>query len=66
VVAGDSRGPAVSVADGVADIRFSPDGTMLVWTKEPAHGNGIYLVRADGSELRFLANGRTPRWHPRP
>jgi len=57
---------AQSVAARVSDALFSADGSALVFAGEAARGAGVYLLRADGTGLRFVGAGRAPRWHPRP
>jgi dipeptidyl aminopeptidase/acylaminoacyl peptidase len=59
-------GAAIPVAEGVDEVWFSPAGAMLLFTKAPASGGGIYLVQADGAGARWLAAGHSPRWHPAP
>jgi len=54
----------------VSDPRISPDGERVVFTR--AHVDGqkdrwkseIWIMQADGSRKRFLAEGSSPRWSP--
>lgn len=43
---------------------WSPDGATLAFVRSEARGPTIYTVRADGSDLRFRANGYEPNWTP--
>jgi TolB protein len=50
---------------------WSPDGKHIAFIRLPANsidiGNlsgDIYIVNADGSNLRYLAHGGNPRWSP--
>jgi Tol biopolymer transport system component len=56
---------------GVEDVQWSPDGNELVFTDRPRDAEGmldeiaaIYVVRADGDDVRQLARGEDPAWSP--
>ena len=48
---------------------WSPDGTRLVFgmeSSDPTHAPGVWVTDFDGTDLRFLAAGKTPvAWAPR-
>jgi hypothetical protein len=44
----------------VQDPEWSPDGARLAFSD----GSGVYVVDADGSDARRLADGRSPSWAP--
>lgn len=45
-------------------ISWSPDSSRLVFRDVEANDNLIFIVNADGSNRRFLINGRNPTWSP--
>ncbi|MDQ2808165.1 MAG: hypothetical protein M3Z04_14815, partial [Chloroflexota bacterium] len=61
-------------AIGESDVRWSPDGTTLAYARSgDSNGDGqldtqdpseVWLVAADGSNARRLADGRDPAWAP--
>lgn len=63
-------GESLRVGPGKADgaPRWSPDGDWLAFESATAEGIGIYMVRADGNEGRYIKHGenlnRNPRWSP--
>ena len=45
--------------------RWSPDGTRIAFGGGYGDGeHGIWLINADGTDLRFLCHGSTPSWSP--
>jgi len=60
----------LSSAIGTADFaEWSPDGSRVALAVEGPEGLGIYVVRADGGDPRFLARltggvGTAPAWSP--
>ena len=56
------RGTAL---DGVHSLpAWSPNGKWIAFNAWRANGHRVFLVRADGSGLRRLANGTYPSWSP--
>lgn len=63
---------AASVLDyeQVADPEISPDGRQIVYTRrwvdpvEDAWKSALWIMDADGSRNRFLAEGSSPSWSP--
>ena len=57
---------AVPVAD--ANPRYSPDGSRITFNSSSAGGSQIYVMRADGSDVRALTNDDyanvAPNWSP--
>jgi TolB protein len=46
---------------------WSPDGEWIAYQSEAGGVQGIYLMRADGSEPRLLIeNAVSPAWRPAP
>jgi Tol biopolymer transport system component len=61
----------LSSSGGVEDVEWSPDGKQLVFADRPVDDEGyldevadIYVVEADGSNLRRVARGDQPAWSP--
>jgi TolB protein len=54
VARGASQGPPV----------WSPDGTMLAFEGDDGKTDGLYLMNADGTGFRLLADGGPPVWSP--
>jgi Tol biopolymer transport system component len=54
-----SGGAPVRIAAGTSP-DWSPDGTRLVVTR----GDGLYVVRANGTSARRIATARVGRWSP--
>jgi dipeptidyl aminopeptidase/acylaminoacyl peptidase len=56
--------------EAVADPQVSPDGRQIVYTRrwvDPMNdrwSSQLWIMGADGSRNRFLAEGSTPRWSP--
>jgi dipeptidyl aminopeptidase/acylaminoacyl peptidase len=56
--------------ESVGDPRLSPDGSQIVYTRtwsdkiQDRVRNELWIMRADGSRQRFLANGSDARWSP--
>jgi dipeptidyl aminopeptidase/acylaminoacyl peptidase len=54
----------------VSDPQISPDGTLVVYRREwvdkqrDQWESALWIVNADGSRNRFLAEGSSPRWSP--
>ena len=54
----------------VNDPRISPDGSQIVFTRrwvdqmEDEWESALWIMRADGSRQRFLAQGSSARWSP--
>jgi len=54
----------------VSDPRISPDGSEIVFTRSHVNtekdtwSSEIWVMNADGSQKRFLAEGASPRWSP--
>ena len=43
---------------------WSPDGQWIAFWSNRDGGNAIYLMEADGTNPKRLANGRSPEWSP--
>ena len=43
---------------------WSPDGTMIAFTRSEPGGAAIWMMQADGSAPKRLTEGGTPRWAP--
>lgn len=54
VARGASQGPPV----------WSPDGTMLAFEGDDGKSDGLYVMNADGTGFRWLAEGGRPVWSP--
>jgi len=54
------------VAEKVTEAQFSADGAALAFVGEAGDGAGVYTIRADGTDLRYVGAGRSPRWHALP
>lgn len=54
VARGASQGPPV----------WSPDGTMLAFEGDDGKTDGLYVMNADGTGFRWLAEGGRPVWSP--
>ena len=54
-----ARGGGWHGAPSVGGARFSPDGTWIAYT---VGIGGIWLMRADGSDARGVADGTSPDW----
>ena len=56
--------------EGVGDPQISPDGTMVLYTREWADTmadrwrSDIWIMNADGTRNRFFNSGSNPRWSP--
>ncbi len=54
----------------VTDPQVSPDGRQIIFTRRWANtrtdqwDTALWIMDADGSRQRFLANGGSPRWSP--
>lgn len=54
----------------VGDPQISPDGSQVVYTRrwvdkmKDSFESSIWIMDADGSRSRFLADGSSPRWSP--
>ncbi|MCJ7618990.1 MAG: hypothetical protein MUP64_02075, partial [Anaerolineae bacterium] len=44
--------------------RWSPDGTAIALAMGEEGDRAVFLVNADGSGERKVADGSTPRWRP--
>jgi len=75
-VAAEAQKKPFAIADlyrliAVEDPRFSPDGKQIAFVaresdlKEGKTNNEIYLIRADGTELRRMTNNPASDTHPR-
>jgi Tol biopolymer transport system component len=54
VARGASQGPPV----------WSPDGTMIAFEGDDGENDGLYVMNADGTGFRRLADGLRPAWSP--
>jgi Tol biopolymer transport system component len=54
VARGASQGPPV----------WSPDGTKLVFEGDDGRDDGVYVMNANGTGFRWLADGLRPAWSP--
>ena len=43
---------------------WSPDGQWIAFWSNRDGGNAVYLMEADGTNPKRLANGRSPEWSP--
>src|SRR6266508_4573349 len=43
---------------------WSPDGTKLAFTGDDGKTDGLYVMNADGTGFRWLAEGSRPVWSP--
>jgi dipeptidyl aminopeptidase/acylaminoacyl peptidase len=47
---------------------LSPDGTRIAWSRDPGNGRDIYIMQADGSDVRRLTgndfSSYFPSWSP--
>lgn len=43
---------------------WSPDGQWIAFWSNRDGGNAVYLMGADGANLKRLASGRSPEWSP--
>jgi Tol biopolymer transport system component len=43
---------------------WSPDGELIAFYSSSRKPRGIYLMKPDGSDLRFLTEGSMPLWSP--
>lgn len=54
----------------VSDPQISPDGQRIVFTRrwvdvqKDRWASALWIMNADGSQQRFLVEGRSPRWSP--
>ena len=68
---GSGLAKLASTAGEVSDPAWSPDGTKIAFDVTDDSADGIYVVDADGSQLRLLVGGSpgsgpgTPSWSPR-
>jgi len=46
---------------GYLDPTWSPDGQWIACTLSPGY---IWLMKPDGTEAHYLANGQLPSWSP--
>jgi Tol biopolymer transport system component len=53
------------VAENEGGVAWSPDGSQITFEAARSLRTGIWVVHADGSQLRQLARGRDPAWSPR-
>lgn len=67
VIASDGSGGAQLTATGAAgstsSTTWSPDGTYIMYTGSHDGSGGLVMMRADGSNTRFVAPGSLPAWH---
>ena len=67
-----SGGTPTRIAEGLAwevQPRFSPDGTRIAFTSDRGGGDNIWVMNADGSDMRQLTNEsfrlmHQPSWSP--
>ena len=43
---------------------FSPDGNDIAYMRSDEDGIGVWVVGADGADLRWLTDGSGPVWSP--
>lgn len=56
----------LSVSGGAEPPSWSPDGSRLAFSADSPMGSGVWVVRADGSDLFLAAGGGSePAWAPR-
>jgi Tol biopolymer transport system component len=54
----------VAVASGCSLLDDEPDDGEIVFVRETAQGEAIYLMSDDGRDVRRLVEGTSPRWSP--
>lgn len=65
-------GEAKAIASGMAfemQPRWSPDGTQIIFTSDREGGDNIFVMDADGSDIRQITSEsfrlmNSPTWHP--
>jgi Tol biopolymer transport system component len=63
--AASDGGDAHALTDfGVEDPDWSPDGSMIAFNSEYAGNSHVFIINADGSELRQVTRGRGFEGHP--
>jgi Tol biopolymer transport system component len=61
----DRSGESRPIAEGKRpEARWSPDGTRVALAMGEEGNREIFVVQADGSDLRKVADGSMPRWRP--
>ena len=60
----DSSGVARLTNSASTDVgpRWSPDGQWLSFTRVELQGPRVYIMRSDGSDLRFVVEGHGGTW----
>jgi Tol biopolymer transport system component len=65
VYAMDRSGALLSIAQGRRpEVRWSPDGTAIALVMGDEGECEVFVVNADGSGQRMVADGSAPRWRP--
>lgn len=57
-----ARGGGWEGAPSFSEARFSPDGAWIAYARGGIAGDGIWLMKADGSAKHGITSGSLPAW----